>query len=103
MYPFRGFASCAVAALAMVFSVQQGPNGPLVVFQPKESESAWVVGIPAATSREEPATLDLATEDGIMTNARTGESLTLKAISDDLSWRRDTAEKLRQVPVGPRF
>jgi hypothetical protein len=37
------------------------------------------------------------------TNAPTGEWMTLKAISDDIAWRRDTAEKLRQLQIGPRF
>lgn len=103
MHPFRGVASCAVVALAMVFSVQQGPNGPLVVYQPKGSGSAWRAVTPAAAPREEPATLELSTGDDMLTNARSGESLTLKAVGDELAWRREVAERLRQLPVGPRF
>jgi len=42
-------------------------------------------------------------DDDPMINQETGQVLTLKDVSDALSWRRDTAEKLRQVPVLPRF
>ena len=39
----------------------------------------------------------------MMINEDTGESLTLQEVSDAVAWRRDTAERLRQVPIAPRF
>ena len=41
--------------------------------------------------------------DGPMINTATGESVTLGEVNDDLAWRRDTVEKLRRLPTGPRF
>jgi hypothetical protein len=46
-------------------------------------------------------------EDGefgtAMINEDTGDSLTLEEVNDAAVWRRDTAERLRQVPIAPRF
>lgn len=103
MRPTRAIASCAVAMLAMVFSVQQGENGPLLLYKLHESDTAWIVVAPAATLNDEPVTLDFTPDDSMTTNTPTGWGPTLQAISDDIAWRRDTAEKLRQLPVGPRF
>lgn len=103
MHPTRAIATCAVAVLAMVFSVRQGENGPLLLYKLKESDSAWTVFNPAQTSNYEPVTLDFSPIGGMTTNAPTGEWTTLKAISDDIAWRRDTAEKLRQLEFSPRF
>ena len=36
-------------------------------------------------------------------NEATGEVLTLKQVNDELAWRHDTAEKLRNRPSAPRF
>lgn len=38
-----------------------------------------------------------------MINEETGGSLTLQDVNDAVVWRRDTAERLRQVPFAPRF
>jgi hypothetical protein len=38
-----------------------------------------------------------------MRNAETGEYLTLEEVNDAVLWRRETVEKLRQVPIAPRF
>ncbi len=42
-------------------------------------------------------------DDGVLINATTGEIVTLQEVNDAVAWRRETAEKLRQLPVGPRF
>jgi hypothetical protein len=103
MRPTRAIAFCAVATLATVFSIQQGESGQLIVYRLEEPNSAWVAVTPAVTSRQVPVTLDLSPDEGVVMKDRTGEWLTIKVIIDDLAWRRDTAEKLRQLPVGPRF
>lgn len=36
-------------------------------------------------------------------HAYTGETITLDQVNNELEWRRDTAGKLRRLPVGPRF
>ena len=36
-------------------------------------------------------------------NEETGATLTLQDINEAVVWRRDTARKLRQVPLAPRF
>jgi hypothetical protein len=38
-----------------------------------------------------------------MVNEHTGEALTLDEVHDAITWRRDTVEKLRDVPIAPRF
>lgn len=38
-----------------------------------------------------------------MINEETGDGLTLQEVNDAAVWRRDTAERLRQVPIAPRF
>jgi hypothetical protein len=92
-----------VAVLAMVFSVRQGENGPLLLYKLDESDTAWIVFAPTETVKNAPVTLDFSPDDSGTANTSTGEWLSLQAISDDITWRRDTAEKLRQLPVGPRF
>ncbi|WP_340117122.1 hypothetical protein [Pelagibius sp. 7325] len=167
----KALTACAVGALAMVFSVQQGEHGPLVVYklavpqpaapgvsapptmpatviieapdsavqngrrlappQPSVPDTVVMpagqvllpdappahaatfggipVQIPAASSPEAPdsATAYLSAEEGDdsgrMINAQTGAPLTLKQVNDAVAWRRETAEKLRQVPIAPRF
>jgi hypothetical protein len=91
-----------VALLAMVFTVRQGENGPLLLYKLNEFDSAWTVVNPAPASSDGPVTLDFSS-GGMTSNTRTGEWMTLQAISDDIAWRRDTAEKLRQLQIGPRF
>lgn len=103
MHPNRAITTWAVAVLAMVFSVHQGENGPLLLYKLNESDAAWTVVSPAPTLNDEPVTLDFSPLGGMTTSAPTGEWMTLKAISDDIAWRRDTAEKLRQLQIGPRF
>ncbi len=135
-------AAGAVYALAIVFSVQQGEHGPLVVYKLQAPKPA----APAAATTPAPAYADpsraprvLGTvllpldtappptqsfsgvvlrvpepgldfrvvEDGVagqaMINEETGTPLTLEQISDAIAWRRDTAEKLRRIPIAPRF
>ena len=103
MRPTRAIATCAVAVLAMVFTVRQGENGPLLLYKLNESDSAWTVVNPTSASSDGPVTLDFSPAGGMTTNARTGGWMTLQAISDDIAWRRDTAAKLRQLQIGPRF
>lgn len=144
----------------MVFSVQQGADGPLVVYKLKVPEAAraatpagtfgrivrplpeaasprlsplrptilGTVVMPApqraSTSPAPPSSTavpdqgpsetftfgrlyeevdDLTVDDTGMTNWSTGETVTLQEVNDAVAWRRDTAERLRQLPVGPRF
>jgi len=47
--------------------------------------------------------LEGAQDGGRMINEETGGTLTLKQVSDAIAWRRDTAGKLRQMPIAPRF
>ena len=179
--PSKAFTACAVSALAMVFSVQQGEHGPLVVYKLAVPPSAAPVAaappappLPASVIIEEPAAPqkprlsplqptvlgtvampaerapqnamqnampsamppgvppahaasfggmplqtsaaggvpDSATvyriveelqDSGMMINAETGDPLTLKQVNDAIAWRRDTTEKLRRVPIAPRF
>ena len=132
-------AACAVYALAMVFSVQQGEHGPLVVYK-LQVPQAEAPATPAPTymiPSRVPAVLgtvvlpaELAPRaaeafDGVqlrlpepdlgfrvieggvigeaMVNEESGDVITLKQVNDDIAWRRETAEKLRQVPIAPRF
>lgn len=110
----------------MVFSVQQGEHGPLVVYKltvpqpatpgvsaPLTRPPTVIIGEPdSAGPTPLPAAPDSATgfssveegeDSGRMINAQTGGPLTLKQVNDAVGWRRDTAEKLRQVPIAPRF
>lgn len=154
----------------MVFSVQQGEHGPLVVYRLEVPPPAGTVApappplLPATVVIEEPAapqkprlsplqptilgtvvmpaeraampapqpavpaaarpaippahaasfagvpdtsTVYRIVEDfqgsGTMINEETGDPVTLKQVNDAIAWRRDTAEKLRQVPIAPRF
>jgi hypothetical protein len=127
----------------MVFSVQQGEHGPLVVYklavpQSADPSTAPAVPDPAPTipatviigepdsaaqnvhslsplqtpAANSPGVPDSATvyriaeemqDSGRMINAETGGTLTLKQVNDAVAWRRETAEKLRQVPIAPRF
>jgi hypothetical protein len=132
-------AACAVYVLGMVFSVQQGEHGPLVVYKlqvpPAEapappattyvipSRAPAVLGtvvLPAERTPRAEETFDDAPlrlperglgfrviEGGVigeaMVNEKSGDVLTLQQINDDIAWRRDTVEKLRQVPIAPRF
>lgn len=157
-------SACAVAALAMVFSVQQGEHGPLVVYkltkpEPGGSAAPAPASLPAAVapapklSPLQPTTLGTVTlpapaqktrpQETITTyelpgelpvepapaptrldaqafgalyrealaagaqaefiNRETGEPVTLQEINDAVTWRRDTAEKLKQAPFAPRF
>lgn len=151
----------------MVFSVQQGEHGPLVVYKLAVPPSAATVApapppplLPATVVIEEPvappkprlsplqptilgtvampagravmpapqpavpsavppahtarfsgvpdtATVYRIVEDfqdsGAMINEDTGVPVTLQQVNDAIAWRRDTAEKLRRVPIAPRF
>ena len=113
----------------MVFSVQQGEHGPLVVYKlqvpgmaaPTRTQPVPATPAPPAEAAALPRdslgqlplrlptleTIFRVVENGrvgtTMIHEETGDSLTLKQISDEISWRRDTAEKLRQVPIAPRF
>jgi hypothetical protein len=98
----RALASCAVATLATVFSVQQGGNGQALLYRQDGPNAAWVA-IPAATSQEAPVTLDFSSAESAATKDGTGEWMNIRAIINDLAWRRDTAKKLRQLPFSPRF
>lgn len=98
----RALASCAVATLATVFSVHQGENGQTILYKQDGPNAAWVA-VPAATSRQAPVTLDFIPADSSRATDGTGDWRTIRAIIDDMAWRRDTAEKLRQLPFSPRF
>ena len=145
----------------MVFSVQQGEHGPLVVYKlavPQSADPSTAPAVPDPVPPTIPATViigepdsaaqnvlslgplqptvlgavvmpasraplppahagspgvpDSATvyriveemqDSGRMINAETGGTLTLKQVNDAVAWRRETAEKLRQVPIAPRF
>lgn len=39
----------------------------------------------------------------IMVNEKTGERITLEAVNDEVLWRRNTAQRLRNQPFTPRF
>lgn len=136
--------TCATTALAMVFSVQQGEHGPLVVYKLKVPGDSAAVATPApaapvtvtptrapkvlgtvamppaapapsgvsvldileqiappaatptaaapATAPSE-ASLDWGSQDGI----------TLDRVNSDITWRRETAERLPDQPFAPRF
>lgn len=212
----NGVAACAVSALAMVFSVQQGEHGPLVVYKLQVPENSTATSpapqAPAASTQprlrsgitrvpQQPATRSAATPQPVpsraprslgtvvmpasalpppqvtpvrvlpvplavppaplpapapaetaaapaplqprvlgtvavsdiealdaytpvpempgsqevfhlvedsgygsaMINEDTGNSLTLKEVNDAAVWRRNTAERLREVPIAPRF
>jgi hypothetical protein len=123
--PSRAFTVCAVCALAMVFSVQQGEHGPLVVYKlavpqtaapvlsaPPATPPTVIIGEPESVAADSRSVPDSATvyriveelqDSGRMINVQTGSTLTLKQVNDAVVWRRDTAEKLRQVPIAPRF
>jgi len=132
--PSKAMTVCAAAVLAMVFSVQQGEHGPLVVYKlqlPSASDSAASAAAepaePVTVIIEdpedapavpfggmpllEPAPVPLAIpaaevefdEDGALVNTETGGAVTLEQVNNALTWRRETAEKLRQVPIAPRF
>ncbi|WP_193368187.1 hypothetical protein [Pelagibius marinus] len=174
MRPIKAIATCAVTTMAMVFSVQQGANGPLVTYKlevPKTVEAAEPpkAGVPlSAVTRDmdavrlpddvaplqaiapaepkmsplqptalgtvtlpadraaataprpapQPAAVPLRVpnrqaifqivsdydSDGeIMVNERTGERITLEAVNDEVRWRRETAQRLRNHPFAPRF
>lgn len=68
---------------------------------PLQAPAADSVGVPDS------ATVYRIVEDlqdsGMMINEETGDPLTLKQVNDAIAWRRDTAEKLRRVPIAPRF
>jgi len=123
--PIKALNACAVCALAMVFSVQQGEHGPLVVYKLAVPQSAApvvsaplttpptvIIGEPDSAAADSSGVPDSATvyriveelqDSGRMINTQTGGTLTLKQVNDAVVWRRDTAEKLRQVPIAPRF
>jgi len=142
--PSKALTACAVSALAMVFSVQQGEHGPLVVYKLTVPPSAApaapapalpaspatpttvvienpTAGAPAATFGSLPLQApdtaahgvpDTATvyriveemqDSGMLINENTGTPLTLQQVNDAVAWRRETAAKLRQVPIAPRF
>jgi len=180
LLPSRAIAACAVSVMAMVFSVQEGEHGPLVVYKLKVPEASRGVGrapdarapipltpplfaAPAAPSQPRPAPaaavvaappayrpgplqptvlgtvvmpaaslrpavplypapgtsqdFEIVVPDyqpgfrivaapsggATMVNEETGELLTLDEVNEAILWRRETAEKLRQVRVVPRF
>lgn len=90
----------------MVFSVQQGEHGPLVTYKLEIPETVETVETLPSTA-DDYRRLFAATSDEAAANplqhAHTGEAITLEQVSAELEWRRDTAEKLRRMPVGPRF
>lgn len=160
MRPGRAVTAGAAMALAMVFSVQQGEHGPLVVYKlevpgpqapaaaspppaaplyeiparaPKTlgtvvmpasgvmPSTGWAVpaeaalGAPARPALARPAAAPqrvpqaatllelLAKPPAGEVASEPGEILTLQQVTDDVSWRRDTVEKLRLIPLAPRF
>ena len=178
LQPSRVVTCCAAMAMAMVFSVQQGEHGPLVVYKlqvPKSDSGAKtaspkpimpapepgkvkrtpvVLSPPTAAKaapgvasnaprlsplkpsvlgtvvmpRSRPAQATLVppipllppahhdSEQGPsyhvvsdapmnehMINQETGESLTLDEVTEAAEWRRETVERLRTMPLAPRF
>lgn len=135
MRPSRAVAACAISALAMVFSVQQGEHGPLVIYKlqvpPRAAPAApsapsagpgYVIpsrapqvlgtvvtpGAGAAYPLPVPPSAILAEPVQPAPAAAppgwaTGGIVTLQQVNDDLAWRRETAEKLPEVPFAPRF
>jgi hypothetical protein len=120
-----------MTALAMVFSVQQGEHGPLVVYKLKVPErsagiaptappAASVYVLPSRTSRTlgtlklspaKPAASGVSALDIVeqmapleaMLDWQGDGVVTLEDVNNDLNWRRETAEKLRQLSFTPRF
>jgi hypothetical protein len=137
----------------MVFSVQQGEHGPLVVYKlqvpattnpqiPAEAPPTAPAAVAPRLSPQQPATPDTViipapravavpvpmpaesaapvrpgmpdletvyrivadySDNSALINEETGGYLTLQEVNDAVLWRRDTAEKLRQIPIAPRF
>ena len=117
MRPRGAAAACAAITLAAVFSVQQGEHGPLVVYklqlpdQRTPAPSAPVVIPSRAVEAPAPAVLGTvvmpAAEPPPPAAAAPGRIvegvITLQQVSDDILWRRDTAERLPESPFAPRF
>mgnify|MGYP006908296802 CR=1 FL=1 len=70
---------------------------------PPEAAAAPVELDPFAFSELYRAAPDSFEDDSVLINSNTGEELTLDEVNAAVAWRRETAEKLRQLPVGPRF
>jgi|GEM_PF-3932346 len=75
---------------------------------PESEPLSLPVPLPVPLAVPDPAPVYLGISDfkggsEMMINERTGATLTLEDVNRAVLWRRDTAEKLRQVPVGPRF
>ena len=130
-------AACAAIALAVVFSVQQGEHGPLVVYklqmpEQRSPEAPVPLVIPSPASIAEPtverpqdfvvipsrapailgtavlpapAPLPAALPDTPVPAEEGADegSITLQQVSDEILWRRDTAERLPESPFAPRF
>lgn len=134
-------------ALAMVFSVQQGEHGPLVVYKLKvrggavpaaqavppaqavpgpavqsgaaAGEPVYVVPsrapqvlatvtLPAAASGVTASDLveqmaPAAVPREALLDWHGDGAMTLEQVNQDITWRRETAEKLRDLPFSPRF
>lgn len=123
MRPTSAIAACAVCALATVFSVQQGEHGPLVVYKlhaPTRPVPAAPVAPPAdmgsVLPSRAPAVLGTvvmpaggfvppaqATANGATDRWEASDFVTLQQVSDDLIWRRETADRLPELPFAPRF
>lgn len=170
----KAIAACAVSALAMVFSVQQGEYGPLVTYKLEVPKTTATVNPPraavplsavtrdmdaaplpddvaplqaiapaapkmsplqptilgtvvmpadraaaiAARPAPQPAAVPLTVPDRqavyqivsdyqgrghFMVNEKTGERITLEAVNEEVLWRRDTAQRLRDEPFRSRF
>lgn len=109
----------------MVFSVQQGEHGPLVVYKleiPANTAAAPPVPGQATVTPETPdapgpaggvSVLDVLqglTRAAASVHAEPapalewdGEGITLDRVNADISWRRETADRLRRLPFSPRF
>lgn len=129
----RAAAACAVGALAAILSVQQGEHGPLVVYKLQLNPGAaqavppappgTVVVIPSRAPRvlgtvaipadgaaaplpaaPGPAAVEAVAPAAPAAGATvSGNAFTLEEVSNELTWRRETAEKLREVSFAPRF
>lgn len=119
-------AACVVMAMAVVFSIQQGEHGPLVVYKLQlPAQHAALPPAPVVIPAPPPAP---SLEDVIVIPSRApailgtivlprsepppaaapvfpaGEGvITLQQVSDEILWRRETAERLPQSPFSPRF
>lgn len=90
-------------AVAPVAAPVPAPSGQPIALVPPQPAPSSVELDPFAFADLYRGAPDPDEGDGVLINEATGERLTLQEVNDAVAWRRETAEKLRQLPVGPRF